>query len=274
MPIQCVGVWDTVGALGIPDNRYLPKARFCGSEYRFLDVELGAHVVYAFQALAEIDERRPPFAPVLWTRKPGVADQTLKQVWFRGVHSDASAAAILSTAPPTSPSCGWPRWSIRCSGSITTASGANWNAASPGGRRAAQLLHAVMAPGRRPPAAGGRRGAGRDRPCQRAAAPRPANLRAGPHRGADCIRGGVPVGRTASREASRPTCRRPRYAIGWPIFSAAAETGRGGWASAMGGAAHEFAGEERNFCARARFARGGSVTRPGAILTHTRPAAG
>jgi uncharacterized protein (DUF2235 family) len=93
VPIQCVGVWDTVGALGIPDNRYLPKTRFCGSEYRFLDVELGAHVAHAFQALA-IDERRPPFAPVLWTRKPGVADQTLKQVWFRGVHSDVGGGYL------------------------------------------------------------------------------------------------------------------------------------------------------------------------------------
>jgi hypothetical protein len=49
--IQCIGVWDTVGALGIPGTR------FCARAFAFHQTELGAGVRHAFQALA-IDERR------------------------------------------------------------------------------------------------------------------------------------------------------------------------------------------------------------------------
>lgn len=80
--IRCIGVWDTVGSMGIPDSR------FCQKEYSFHDTALGPGVEYAFQALA-IDEQRGPFRPTIWhnNANPRVS-QTLEQVWFAGVHSN------------------------------------------------------------------------------------------------------------------------------------------------------------------------------------------
>lgn len=85
VPIRCVGVWDTVGALGVPGHLGRLFTRF----YQFHDTELGAHVEHAFQALA-LDETRSDFEPAVWTQKPeGRANgQVLRQVWFPGVHSD------------------------------------------------------------------------------------------------------------------------------------------------------------------------------------------
>jgi uncharacterized protein (DUF2235 family) len=80
--IRFVGVWDTVGALGIPG---VPK-RFCGRLWAFHDTELSSKVALAYQALA-IDERRRPFVPSLWHRKSNDAG-VLEQRWFAGVHSD------------------------------------------------------------------------------------------------------------------------------------------------------------------------------------------
>jgi uncharacterized protein (DUF2235 family) len=80
--ITMVGVWDTVGALGIP-------AIFGGVDpaiYGFLDTSLNPRIANAFHALA-IDERRKEFPPTLWTSNPAPG-QTVQQVWFCGVHSD------------------------------------------------------------------------------------------------------------------------------------------------------------------------------------------
>jgi uncharacterized protein (DUF2235 family) len=83
VPIQMIGVWDTVGALGIPLRglRALNK-----KEFQFHDTELSGTVKFAIHALA-VDEHRSPFEPTLWTAK-AKADQTVKQRWFPGVHSD------------------------------------------------------------------------------------------------------------------------------------------------------------------------------------------
>ena len=80
--MQCIGVWDTVGALGIPGSR------FCAQDYTFHQTALGPYVRHAFQALA-IDEKRgnfqaAPWAPPLHAEVP----QVLEQVWFAGVHSN------------------------------------------------------------------------------------------------------------------------------------------------------------------------------------------
>jgi hypothetical protein len=80
--ITMVGVWDTVGSLGIP-------AVVGGVDpilYQFLDTKLHPNIKNAYQALA-IDERRAQFPPTLW-QGPAAPDQTLEQVWFTGAHSD------------------------------------------------------------------------------------------------------------------------------------------------------------------------------------------
>ena len=81
--VHFIGVWDTVGALGIPGMRGRLAERMWG----FHDTQLSSHVSNAFHALA-IDERRRPFAPTLWDRPADAPGQTLEQVWFAGVHSD------------------------------------------------------------------------------------------------------------------------------------------------------------------------------------------
>jgi uncharacterized protein (DUF2235 family) len=82
--LKMVGVWDTVGSLGIP-------AIIGGVDpvlYGFLDTSLHPDVLNAYQALA-IDERREEFPPTLWTPpSPPVTGQVLEQVWFCGVHCD------------------------------------------------------------------------------------------------------------------------------------------------------------------------------------------
>jgi len=86
--IKCIGVWDTVGSVGIPGD--LAKFDlFFRRYYGFHNTDLGEHVEHAFHALA-LDEQRENFVPTLWTQKPeGTArGQELKQVWFAGVHSD------------------------------------------------------------------------------------------------------------------------------------------------------------------------------------------
>jgi uncharacterized protein (DUF2235 family) len=80
--IRFVGVWDTVGALGIPG---VPKV-LCGRLWAFHDTQLSGKVELAYQALA-IDEQRRPFVPSLWYRSPD-DDRVLEQRWFAGVHSD------------------------------------------------------------------------------------------------------------------------------------------------------------------------------------------
>jgi uncharacterized protein (DUF2235 family) len=95
--IRFIGVWDTVGALGIPGvASWFPFSR---SRYAFHDTDLSKIVQYAYQALA-LDEHRADFKPTKWTRP----DATLKsgesavawkpeqieveQRWFVGAHSD------------------------------------------------------------------------------------------------------------------------------------------------------------------------------------------
>lgn len=92
--IEMIGVWDTVGALGIPllIPRWLLNpaaskavARWLLGPYRFLNVSLSPKVRAAYHALS-IDENRKSFGPTLWNAPD--AGQLLKQVWFIGVHSN------------------------------------------------------------------------------------------------------------------------------------------------------------------------------------------
>ena len=79
-----MGVWDTVGALGIPFS----LMGLFESDDEFYDTKMGSNVSIARHALA-IDEQREDFKPTIWTPRPGV---DLKQVWFSGVHSDVGGS--------------------------------------------------------------------------------------------------------------------------------------------------------------------------------------
>ena len=81
--VRFLGVWDTVGALGVPIESF---DAFNKQQFEFHDTELSGIVRNAFHAVA-IDEHRASFAPTLWDprRKP---DQVVEQRWFPGSHSD------------------------------------------------------------------------------------------------------------------------------------------------------------------------------------------
>jgi uncharacterized protein (DUF2235 family) len=85
--IKFIGVWDTVGSLGIPKIGMGLVNTLFSDRWSFHDVELSSAVDFAYHALAS-DECRGPFAPTLWQQQPGTEGQTLEQVWFAGVHSD------------------------------------------------------------------------------------------------------------------------------------------------------------------------------------------
>ncbi|MCB1920487.1 MAG: DUF2235 domain-containing protein [Candidatus Competibacteraceae bacterium] len=74
--IQFLGVWDTVGALGVPTVQFAEK---------FHDTKLGANVDNAYHAVA-IDEHRKAYDVVLWTENPGNAN--MEQRWFPGAHAN------------------------------------------------------------------------------------------------------------------------------------------------------------------------------------------
>lgn len=85
--IKFMGVWDTVGALGIP----LRWFNWLNTKYKFHDVKLGSQVKFAYHALA-IDEKRKIFEPALWELNEHTntiaGTQVCQQVWFPGVHSN------------------------------------------------------------------------------------------------------------------------------------------------------------------------------------------
>ncbi|MYI20295.1 MAG: DUF2235 domain-containing protein, partial [Acidimicrobiia bacterium] len=81
--VDFLGVWDTVGSLGVP----IDGLRWMGAwRHRWHDVSIGEHVRRACHLVA-IDEARGPFQPALWTG-PVAPNQVVEQVWFPGVHGD------------------------------------------------------------------------------------------------------------------------------------------------------------------------------------------
>ena len=85
-----IGVWDTVGSLGVPIK---PLRK----QYDFHDVTLTSFVDNAYHALA-IDEQRKDYEPTLWAQsetppKPPRQKQNFEQRWFAGVHSDVGGGA-------------------------------------------------------------------------------------------------------------------------------------------------------------------------------------
>ena len=81
--ITLIGVWDTVGALGVPIPLFNLLSRRL---FEFHDMTLDPSVRHARHALA-INERRRPFKPTLWLGDPA-PNQTIEQRWFAGVHTN------------------------------------------------------------------------------------------------------------------------------------------------------------------------------------------
>jgi uncharacterized protein (DUF2235 family) len=81
--IKLIGVWDTVGALGIPlDVVKDVNMKF----YEFHDTQLSGIVENACHAIA-VDEHRRDYDVCLWN-PPSAPEQKLEQRWFVGAHCD------------------------------------------------------------------------------------------------------------------------------------------------------------------------------------------
>ncbi|OYW56594.1 MAG: hypothetical protein B7Z31_10370 [Rhodobacterales bacterium 12-65-15] len=82
-PVEMIGVWDTVKALGI---RIPLLWMLAPDRHGFHNHHLGASIRHGYHALA-LDESRVAFEPVLWASTPGWKG-AVEQVWFRGAHGD------------------------------------------------------------------------------------------------------------------------------------------------------------------------------------------
>jgi hypothetical protein len=90
-PIRFLGVWDTVGALGVPRTFGLLSVLLSRRIEGFHDLRLAPDVRHARQALA-LDERRGPFQPAVWaTPEPGT-HESFVQLWFAGTHGDVGGS--------------------------------------------------------------------------------------------------------------------------------------------------------------------------------------
>ena len=89
--IRYLGVFDTVGARGIPTSILGPIAAAWNRQYKFHDAALASLVKSARHALA-VDERRRLFVPAKWDNLDRLngstsgAGRPYQQVWFVGNH--------------------------------------------------------------------------------------------------------------------------------------------------------------------------------------------
>jgi uncharacterized protein (DUF2235 family) len=95
--IRFIGVFDTVGSLGIPGGvgRLLDRRR-----YEFHDTRLSGLVDLACHAVA-VDEHRKHFAPTLWTSVPIPIPQhptRVEQRWFVGAHANVGGGGTAAPA--------------------------------------------------------------------------------------------------------------------------------------------------------------------------------
>lgn len=102
--VTYMGIWDTVGALGLPVALFGPVAKLWNFRHRFHDTDLSGMVQSARHAVA-IDEMRAMFEVTPWsnldktrdehgnTTGPGLnqgdtsPDRPYQQMWFTGDHS-------------------------------------------------------------------------------------------------------------------------------------------------------------------------------------------
>jgi uncharacterized protein (DUF2235 family) len=100
--IRYVGVWDTVGALGLP--AFVPGARWLNKRFVFHSCDLTDGVEYARHAVA-IDERRKTFPDLVWNnidalnqgrgaRSDDIA-APYQQKWFPGDHGSVGGTGPL-----------------------------------------------------------------------------------------------------------------------------------------------------------------------------------
>jgi uncharacterized protein (DUF2235 family) len=92
--IKMVGVWDTVGSIGVPFGNIKGISR---RTLRFHNTHLSTITQHSYQALA-LDEHRKPYWAILWTNfvpdggrgdvDSQVDNRVVEQRWFAGAHAN------------------------------------------------------------------------------------------------------------------------------------------------------------------------------------------
>ncbi|MFB6453521.1 DUF2235 domain-containing protein [Bradyrhizobium tunisiense] len=105
--VKVVGVWDTVGSLGLKAFSIDGISR---STFDFLETGLRIHILNGYHALA-IDEHRGDFAPTLWdVRHPKDPKaviaaprdiSSVEQRWFVGAHANVGGGYATDLLPQT-----------------------------------------------------------------------------------------------------------------------------------------------------------------------------
>ena len=96
MKIKFIGVWDTVSALGFPQDWSAALKPFVlaldhGTDrifpHNYYNYQLNGNVANVYHALA-IDDERTTFHPKVWNECRADRPQSIEQVWFAGAHSN------------------------------------------------------------------------------------------------------------------------------------------------------------------------------------------
>lgn len=91
VPIEFVGVWDTVGAVGAPFEGMRTLINWIWP-MRFAELTPSKAIKRACHALS-IDDDRRTFSPELWNEQGGT-DPRVSQVWFAGAHSNVGGGYV------------------------------------------------------------------------------------------------------------------------------------------------------------------------------------
>jgi uncharacterized protein (DUF2235 family) len=97
--IRAIGVWDTVGSLGIP--LYLGANGSDVDVFRFADTALNNKVQFGVHAIS-LDEQRADFTPTFWDQRDGVT-----QALFVGAHSDVGGGYPVAESGLSDIACDW-----------------------------------------------------------------------------------------------------------------------------------------------------------------------
>lgn len=96
LQIEMIGVWDTVSALGFPQDwslafdwifKVLDKFTDTLFPHNFYNYQLNQNVGHIYHALA-LDDERTTFHPKVWNEEDDDRPKEMEQVWFAGVHSN------------------------------------------------------------------------------------------------------------------------------------------------------------------------------------------
>ena len=102
LEVDYLGVWDSVGALGVPSHIPL-IGRLAAQRYRFHDADLSSMVKSARHAVA-LDERRKSFRPTRWgnvgelnARSTAPAGRPYREEFFAGDHGSIGGGGEITS---------------------------------------------------------------------------------------------------------------------------------------------------------------------------------